>query len=175
MTQQRPALFLDRDGVLNVDRGFVARIEDVEWIEGAIDCIAAFKQLGWFVFIVTNQTGIAFDLYTEDDMKSVHKYMLEQIRAGGGDVDHIYHCMDHPDGTNPAYARQSFDRKPQPGMLMSAMRDFPVAREKSFLIGDKQTDIAAAESAGIAGYLFTEGNIATFAEWARTDFEGAAR
>ncbi len=175
MTRQRPALFLDRDGILNVDKGYVARIEDVQWIDGAVECIAAFKARGWFVFIVTNQTGIAFDLYTEADMHAVHEFMLKTIQEGGGDIDHIYFCTDHPDGTNPHYARQNFDRKPGPGMLMAAMRDFPVAREKSFLIGDKSTDILAAESAGIAGYLFQDGNLAEFAEWARVDFEGASR
>ncbi len=175
MVNLRPALFLDRDGVLNVDRGFVSQVRDVQWIDGAIDCIKAFKARNWFVFIVTNQSGIAYGHYTEADMQAVHDHMLDAIHAAGTGIDHIYHCPYHEQGTVARYTRDSFDHKPQPGMLLRAMADFPLKRESSFLIGDKQTDIQAAHAAQIGGFLFTGGNLADFAEWALASFESGAR
>ena len=175
MVTQHPALFLDRDGVLNVDKGYVSRIEDFEWMPGAADCIKAFKARGWFVFIVTNQSGIARGLYTEEDMHTLHDWMRNELAEAGARIDQIYHCPFHQDGEVARYRKDSFDRKPKPGMLLSAMADFPVKREASFLIGDKQTDIDAARAAGVGGFLYSGGNIATFAEWALADFEQGAR
>lgn len=172
---QRPALFLDRDGVLNVDRGFVARVEDVEWIEGAAECVRRFKARGWFVFVVTNQSGIAHGLYTEADMQSVHDYMLGELAREGAEIDRLYSCPYDIDGTLPAYTRDSIDHKPRPGMLLKAMAEFPVRREASFLIGDKATDIEAAHAAGVGAFLFSGGNLADFAEWALAAFEDGSR
>lgn len=175
MTLQRPALFLDRDGVMNVDRGYVSRIEDFEFIEGAPETVARFNQRGWFVFLVTNQSGIARNFYTEDDMHALHTWMQERLAACGAHFDRIYHCPFHAEGENPRYRKDSFDRKPKPGMLLKAMSDFPVRREASFLIGDKDTDMEAARAAGIAGFIFSGGNLATFAEWALAGFEDGYR
>ena len=171
----KPALFLDRDGVINVDHGYVARVEDWEWVAGAQDCIAQFKARNWFVFVITNQSGIALDHYSEADMQAVHAHMREGLSAAGTDVDAIYACPFHPEATNPAYRKDSFDRKPKPGMILQAMADFPVKKDASFLIGDKQTDIAAAHAAGIGGFLFKGGNLATYAEWALASFEDGRR
>lgn len=171
----RPALFLDRDGVLNEDRGFVSRTEDLIWIEGAMECVARFKARDWFVFVVTNQTGIAHGLYTEEDMQAVHAHLLAKFREYGAEIDRIYHCPFHPDGNQARYARESIDRKPGPGMLLQAMADFPVRREASFLIGDKSADIQAAHAAGVGGFLFEGGNLASFAEWALAAFEDGSR
>ncbi|MCR9270567.1 MAG: HAD family hydrolase [Hyphomonadaceae bacterium] len=175
MADSRPALFLDRDGVINVDRGYVARLEDWEWIPGAIDCVKTYKARGWFVFVVTNQSGIAFDHYSETDMERVHHHMLTGMAEAGAEIDRVYACPFHKDGTNPRYCKDSFDHKPKPGMILQAMADFPVKREASFLIGDKQTDIEAAHAAGIGGFLFKGGNLASFAEWALASFEDGAR
>lgn len=175
MAHLRPALFLDRDGVLNVDRGYIARVEDVEWIDGAVDCIKAFKARGWLIFIVTNQSGIAFNLYSEDDMQAVHSHMLGVINAAGTDVDEVYFCPYHAEGTDPRYRKDSIDRKPKPGMILKAMADYPVSKEASFLIGDKQTDIQAAHAAGIGGFLFADGNLYDFAEWALANHQSGSR
>ncbi|WP_084397992.1 D-glycero-alpha-D-manno-heptose-1,7-bisphosphate 7-phosphatase [Henriciella aquimarina] len=175
MTTRRPALFLDRDGVLNVDRGYVSRVEDFEWIEGAIDCVANFKRRGWFVFVVTNQSGIARGLYTEEDMQTLHAHMAEELEKAGTAIDHFYYAPWHEAGEIARYRRESIDRKPGPGMLLQAMADFPVNREQSFLIGDKQTDMEAARAAGVGAFLFTGGNLATFAEWALASFEDGVR
>ena len=175
MADLKPALFLDRDGVINVDRGYVDRVQDWEWIDGARDCIAAFKARDWFVFVVTNQSGIAFDHYSEADMETVHAHMVTGFTEAGTQVDAIYACPFHAEGTNPRFRKDSYDRKPKPGMLLQAMADFPVKKDASFLIGDKQTDIQAAHAAGVGGFLFTGGNLADFAEWALASFEDGAR
>ena len=175
MASLRPALFLDRDGVINVDKGYVSRIEDFEWVEGAPETIAAFNARGWYVFIVTNQSGIARNYYTEDDMQALHDWMQAELARRNARIDRIYFCPYHEEGENPAYRRESYDRKPRPGMLLQAMSDFPVKREQSFLIGDKDTDVKAAHAAGIAGYLFQGGNLADFAEWTLAGFEDGNR
>ena len=175
MADRRPALFLDRDGVLNVDRGYVSKIEDFEWIDGAKQCVANFKARGWFVFVVTNQSGIARGFYTEADMQALHAHMAEELAAFGTSIDRYYHAPWHEEGEIARYRKASIDRKPGPGMLLQAMADFPVNREQSFLIGDKQTDIDAAHAAGVGAFLFKEGNIANFAEWALASFEDGLR
>lgn len=171
----RPALFLDRDGVINTDRGYVAKVADFEWVDGAVDCIRAFNKRGWYVFVVTNQTGIAHGLYTEADMEAVNTHMLAGVQAGGAQIDAVYACPYDPKGTVPAFARDSRDRKPHPGMLLQAMADFPVEREASFLIGDKDTDLQAARAAGVGGFIFGGGNLFDFAEWALAAFEDGTR
>lgn len=172
---RRPALFLDRDGVINKDRGYVVRTEDFEWIEGAVDCIRHFNSLGWFVFVVTNQTGIAYDYYSIEDMHVLHDWMQAELARHDAFVDAIYYCPYHEDGPNPAYRLASQDRKPRPGMLQRAMRDFPVDASRSFLIGDKATDLQAAQAAGLPGFLFTGGNVAAFADWALSLISSGAR
>lgn len=170
--EPRPALFLDRDGVLNVDRGYVCRVEDFEWIDGAIQTIAAFNARNWWVFLVTNQSGLAFGYYSEDDLAGLHQWMIARLEDHGAAIDRIYHCPYHPEGIVDRFRSDSFDRKPKPGMLFRAMTDFPVIRERSFLIGDKPSDLEAARAAGVQAFLFTGGNLSTFAEWALADLEG---
>lgn len=165
----RPALFLDRDGVINVDRSYVFRTEDFEWVDGAREAIAHFNAMNWWVFIVTNQSGIARGYYTEDQMQALHDWLVAELRESNAHIDRIYHCPFHEDGTIARYTKDSYDRKPKPGMLIRAMTDFPVIKERSFLIGDKQADLDAAKAAGVRGFLFTGGNLSTFADWALAD------
>jgi D-glycero-D-manno-heptose 1,7-bisphosphate phosphatase len=175
MSAPRPALFLDRDGVINVDKGYVSRIDDFEWVEGAAEAIARFNARDWLVFVVTNQSGIARNYYTEADMHKLHDWMLDELSKKNARVDKLYYCPFHEDGENPVYRQASFDRKPRPGMLLRAMSDFPVKREQSFLIGDKETDMEAARAAGVAGFMFRGGNLAEFAEWTLASFEDGNR
>ena len=102
-------------------------------------------------------------------MQELHVWLHGELEARGARIDRIYHCPYHEDGAIPRYRRDSYDRKPKPGMLIQAMTDFPVIKEQSFLIGDKQADLEAAKAAGISGFLFTGGNLASFAEWALAD------
>jgi len=167
--QPRPALFLDRDGVINVDRNYVYRIADFEWVPGAAEAIAAFNARGWWVFVVTNQSGIARGYYTEDDMAALHDWMNQRLAEKSARIDRTYHCPFHDEGTIPEYTRDSYDRKPRPGMLIRAMTDFPVIREQSFMIGDKDADMEAARAAGVRGFHFTGGDLHQFSEWALAD------
>jgi len=169
MPAARPALFLDRDGVINVDHSYVFRREDFEWVDGAQAVIRRFNDMGWWVFVVTNQSGIARGYYTEEQMQALHDWMSAELASTGARFDRIYHCPFHEDGTIPRYTRDSYDRKPKPGMLIRAMTDFPVIKERSFLIGDKQADLDAAKAAGVRGFLFTGGDLAAFADWALAD------
>jgi D-glycero-D-manno-heptose 1,7-bisphosphate phosphatase len=169
MPAARPALFLDRDGVINVDQSYVFSREDFEWVDGAKAVIRRFNDMGWRVFVVTNQSGIARGYYTEEQMQALHDWMSAELGATGAHFDRIYHCPFHEDGTIPRYTRDSYDRKPKPGMLIRAMTDFPVIKERSFLIGDKQADLDAAKAAGVRGFLFTGGDLAAFADWALAD------
>jgi D-glycero-D-manno-heptose 1,7-bisphosphate phosphatase len=162
----RPALFLDRDGVLNVDRGYVARPQDFQWVPGAREAVVRFNQMGWWVFVVTNQSGIAFGYYTEADMHAVHAHMVAELSAAGGRIDEIYYSLSHPHAPLEPYRRTSLNRKPGPGMLLKAMAEYPVDRDRSLLVGDKATDLAAAEAAGVRAALFTGGNLDVFLDWA---------
>jgi D-glycero-D-manno-heptose 1,7-bisphosphate phosphatase len=169
MATPRPALFLDRDGVINVDKSYIFRREDFEWVEGAQDVIRRFNAKDWWVFVVTNQSGIARGYYTEEQMQALHDWMTAELAAANIHIDRIYHCPFHEEGTIPRYTRDSYDRKPKPGMLIRAMTDFPVIKDRSFLIGDKQADLEAAQAAGVRGFLFTGGDLSQFADWVLAD------
>jgi D-glycero-D-manno-heptose 1,7-bisphosphate phosphatase len=159
----RPALFLDRDGVLNEDRGYVHRWEDFRWIPGARETIAAFNRAGWIVIVVTNQSGVGRGYYTEDDMHALHGRMIEDLAAAGGHIDAVYHAPQHPEAPLEAYRHPDPpDRKPNPGMILRALADWPIDREASILVGDKPSDLEAALRAGVRGVLFTGGNLAEF-------------
>ena len=167
--EPRPALFLDRDGVINVDRNYIYRVEDFAWIDGAADVIRTFNDKGWWVFVVPNQSGLARGYYTEEQMQTLHDWMSAELEQRGARIDRIYHCPFHEEGTIERYTKDSYDRKPKPGMLIRAMTDFPVIKERSFLIGDKQADLEAAQAAGVRGFLFSGGNLSQFADWALAD------
>ncbi len=162
-TLLRPALFLDRDGVLNEDPGYVYRWEDFRWIPGARETVAAFNRAGWLVIVVTNQSGVGRGFYTEADVRALHERMAQDLATAGGHIDAFYHAPHHPDATLEIYRHPDPpDRKPNPGMILRALAEWPIDRDASLLIGDKPSDLEAALRAGIKGVLFEGGDLKQF-------------
>jgi D-glycero-D-manno-heptose 1,7-bisphosphate phosphatase len=159
----RPALFLDRDGVLNEDRGYVARWEDFRWIAGAKQAVADFNRAGWLVIVVTNQSGVGRGYYTEDAMHALHARMAEDLAEVGGRIDAFYHAPQHPEAPLEAYRHPDPpDRKPNPGMILRALTEWPIDKAASVMVGDKPSDLEAALRAGVRGVLFQGGDLAKF-------------
>jgi len=155
----RPAAFLDRDGVLNRDDGYVHRAEQIVWMEGAVDAVRWLNDHGYYVFVVTNQGGVAHGYYTEDHVHELHFWMQQQLQRHGAHIDCFEHSPYHPDGKVERYRRESELRKPQPGMILKLQRDWTTDPTRSFLIGDRDSDIEAAIAAGIPGYKFESGSL----------------
>jgi D-glycero-D-manno-heptose 1,7-bisphosphate phosphatase len=160
--QRRPALFLDRDGVVNIDHGYVHKWSELDLAPGLAETIAAFNDAGWFVFVVTNQAGVAHGYYQESDVQLLHEQILDWLASRGAHIDDFYYCPYHPKAAIEAYRANHPDRKPREGMLLRAFAEWPIVRERSLLIGDRWTDLAAANAAGINGHLFGGGHLDAF-------------
>ncbi len=158
----RRALFLDRDGTINVDHGWVGTRERFEFVPGAVDAVRAATRAGWHVFVVTNQSGIARGLYSEADMHALHAWMADTMRAAGGTIDDIRHCPFHPDAALAEYRQVSGLRKPEPGMILDLLRAWRLDPAGCVLVGDQPTDMQAAAAAGVAGHLFPGGSLEAF-------------
>ena len=155
----RPALFLDRDGTINHNHGWVGTPDRWQWIDGAIASIRAATESGWHVFIVTNQSGIARGLYDEAALATLHASMTEAIRAAGGTIDDIRFCPYHEDAALPRYRRASTWRKPAPGMILDLIGKWQLDPLRCVLVGDQPSDMQAAHAAGIAAHLFAGGDL----------------
>lgn len=161
---KRKAVFFDRDGVMNVDKAYLYKIEELEWIEGAREAVSYLTNQGYLIFVVTNQSGIARGYYTVAEMQDLHRHMAETVCACGGKIEKFYYCPHLIDGSVAEYAVDCDCRKPKPGLILQAMQEYDIDTEKSFLIGDKDRDVEAAEAAGIKGYLFEQGDLLDFVQ-----------
>ena len=151
---KRPAAFLDRDGVLNVDHGYVHRIDQLEWIPGAPEAVRILNKAGYLVIVVSNQSGVARGYFDEAAVKRFHAHMQDSLQAQGAHIDAFYYCPHYPEGTVKQFAVQCRCRKPSPGMLEQAAREWPIDLDRSFLIGDKDDDMATATAFNIRGIKF---------------------
>lgn len=143
------ALFLDRDGVVNVEKNYVFRIEDFEFCPGIFDLCRAAQENGYAIVIVTNQSGIARGLYTEEDFARLTDWMLARFRSEGVAVAKVYYSPFHPHHGVGEYKRDSEDRKPKPGMLLRAVEELNLDLARCILVGDRESDIEAGISAGV--------------------------
>lgn len=156
------AVFFDRDGVLNVDRGYVHRREDWQWNLRAREAIRYLNDRHYRVIVVTNQSGIARGYYGERDLDLLHEWVQSDLGTIGAHVDAFYHCPHGPeDGCDC--------RKPLPGMLERAIRDFGIDPAQSLMVGDRDSDMQAARAAGVRGYLYPGGDLCAFVARALTE------
>ena len=144
------ALFLDRDGVINEDYGHVWRIADFDLVQGVTEVIKSAMKKNYKIIVVTNQAGIGKGMYKESDFDALTEHMKGLFECQGCTIDSIYFCPCHPTEGKGSYLQDSFDRKPNPGMLLRAKDDFNLDMSASVLIGDKITDIQAGKSAGVS-------------------------
>ena len=160
--ETRNVLFLDRDGVINVDVGYLSDPVKLEFIPGAIEAMKEAQQRGYDIIVVTNQSGVARGYYTEEDVQALHAEMSRRLEAEGVTILAYYYCPHHPEGTVEAYKQDCDCRKPNPGMLTKAIEEWNVDVDGSFLVGDKPSDAQAAEAIGMRAYPFEEENLMTF-------------
>lgn len=159
MDTLRGAAFFDRDGVINEDHGYVHRASDFVLMPGAADAIRACNRAGLFVFVVTNQSGVARGYYDVEAVEELHHHMVRILAAQDARIDDIRYCPHLPEGNVAAFALDCECRKPAPGMIHDLLNAWPVDPAHSFLIGDKPSDVAAAQAAGIAGHMLCDGDL----------------
>jgi D-glycero-D-manno-heptose 1,7-bisphosphate phosphatase len=159
------AVFLDRDGTMVYDVGYLGRLEDLEWFPWTIDAIRLINRAGLLAIVTTNQGGVGLGVISEDFVREVHGRMAARIEQGGGRVDAWFYCPHHPRATVDALRVACECRKPQPGMIRQAQRQFEIDLGQSFVIGDKLADLEMAEFVGAQGVLVRTGY--GEGEWAR--------
>ena len=165
---------LDRDGVLNIDKDYLHKVEDVEWVPGSMEAIAWLNRQGFKVVVVTNQSGVARGFFTEDTVRKLHGWMTAEVRKAGGEIAAFYYCPHLPGAAVKQYDVDCECRKPKPGMIVQALRDFNVRPGNAFLIGDNSRDVEAAKAAGVTGFLYTGGSLLDLVQKIALDFERLA-
>lgn len=153
------AIFLDRDGTINVDKSYLYRHEDFEFLPGAVDGLRALKAAGYLLVVATNQSGIARGYYTEEDYLTLERWFLRKMESLGAAVDAVYHCPHLPDAAVPRYRADCGCRKPALGMFEQAIRELDIDPDGSAAIGDRERDLAVCKKyAGMRGFLLYAGD-----------------
>lgn len=152
MNSKKPAVFLDRDGVLTKEKGYVTEVDQMELFPYVAECVHQIKGKGFLTIVVTNQSGVARGLFSEDELHKMNSFLLD--RTG---VEAVYYCPHHPQGVVKRYAKECRCRKPGTGMLDAACKDFSIDREASYMVGDRACDILMGQKAGLKTILLESG------------------
>ena len=161
MTTKRPAVFLDRDGTINVDAGYIDRLERLELYPFAIDAIRLFRRAGYLVVVITNQAGVAQGLYGEDFVETTARFLADRAKLGDTQIDGHYYCPHSPDAVVERYRVDCECRKPKAGMARRAAEELSIDLSRSVVIGDRWRDLAVAQAVGARGILVKTGYGAT--------------
>ena len=159
----RPAAFLDRDGVLIVDCGYPHRPDQLVLIPGAAEAVKRLNDAGYVTVIVTNQSGVARGMFSEETMHAFNRRLIERLAEGGGRIDAVYACPFHSEAADERYRHPDHpDRKPNPGMVLRGLAEFGLTPAEAVIIGDRSSDVEAGRRAGVPGYLFRGGDLHAF-------------
>ena len=161
------AAFLDRDGVINEDFGYVGKIEDFKFKEGIFELLKLLQNLGFTLFVVTNQSGIARGYYTKEDFYSLTEWMKEELKKEGIEIKDVRFCPHHPDITGECECR-----KPKPGMILDLAEEYNIDLKNSIMIGDSQSDMDACENAGVLKCYKVRDSLFDIIKQIRRDFKG---
>lgn len=152
ITEQKPAVFLDRDGVLSVEKSYVCTLDDLEIFPYVRECVRKIKEKGYYVIVVTNQSGVARGLFSEEVLQEMNSYLIEETG-----VDAVYYCPHYPNGKLEKYRKECNCRKPKTGMVEKACQEFQIDVKKSYMVGDRASDILLGQNAGLATVLVESG------------------
>lgn len=154
----KKCIFLDRDGNINVEKDYLHKVEEFEFIDGAREAIKIFNELGYLVVVVTNQSGVARGYYDENSVKTLHDYLQKEVEKIGGHIDGFYYCPHHPEKGIGEYKLDCNCRKPEPGMFLEAQKDLDIDFSSSIMVGDKISDVKAGENLGMRSILVRTGH-----------------
>ena len=152
ITEQKPAVFLDRDGVLSVEKSYVCTLDDLEIFPYVRECVRKIKEKGYYVIVVTNQSGVARGLFSEEVLQEMNSYLIEETG-----VDAVYYCPHYPNGKLEKYRKECNCRKPKTGMVEKACQEFQIDVKKSYMVGDRASDILLGQNAGLTTVLVESG------------------
>lgn len=155
--KMKKAIFLDRDGTLNVEKKYLYREKDLEFEKGTVEALTILRDLGYLLIVVTNQSGIARQYYTEEDLKRFHQAFQRKLSVFGLKIDKFYYCPHHPEKGIGEYKLDCSCRKPKPGMLEQGISEFEIDRKSSYMVGDKYADVQAGMAAGVSSILVRTG------------------
>ncbi|MCR4755396.1 MAG: HAD family hydrolase [Lachnospiraceae bacterium] len=160
MNSKNKAVFLDRDGTINVEKHYLYRQEDFEYIPGVVDALRKLQKLGYILIIISNQSGIARGYYTEDDYARLDEWMKEDLKQKGIDIAASYYCPHHPEAKIAEYRCVCKCRKPGTELFWRAKEEYNIDMDVSFAIGDKLRDLAICKESDVKGILLTEEKVA---------------
>ena len=157
--KKRPAVFFDRDGTLIADKGYLNHPSQIKLFFQTAEVLKNLRKAGFYIFVVTNQSGVARGYFPEAQVKKVHQKLRRMLKVKGAKVDAFFYCPHHPQGKVKSFSKKCDCRKPSPGMVKQALKRYPVDLKKSYVVGDKMDDVLLARNAKVAaGLLVRTGN-----------------